>query len=100
MIDRYRASGIPHHQAVTATSRLSSSDPNLQNIPIRTEQGRRVRTAFIPDDGNKMVAIDYSQIELRIMAHLSEDPGLIRLNRDAIFTQLLHLRYLMSHWMM
>ena len=66
-----------YHQAVTATGRLSSSDPNLQNIPIRTEQGRRVRTAFIPDNGNKLVAIDYSQIELRIMAHLSEDGGLI-----------------------
>jgi DNA polymerase-1 len=66
-----------YHQAVTATGRLSSSDPNLQNIPIRTEQGRRVRKAFIPSDGYKMVAIDYSQIELRIMAHLSGDKGLI-----------------------
>ena len=66
-----------YHQAVTATGRLSSTDPNLQNIPIRTAQGRRVRQAFIPDDGFKMVAIDYSQIELRIMAHLSGDSGLI-----------------------
>ena len=66
-----------YHQAVAATGRLSSSDPNLQNIPIRTEQGRRVRKAFIPEPGNKMVAIDYSQIELRIMAHLSGDEGLI-----------------------
>ena len=66
-----------YHQAVAATGRLSSSDPNLQNIPIRTEQGRRVRKAFIPESGNKMVAIDYSQIELRIMAHLSGDEGLI-----------------------
>ncbi len=66
-----------YHQAVTATGRLSSSDPNLQNIPIRTEQGRRVRTAFIPEADCKMVAIDYSQIELRIMAHLSGDSGLI-----------------------
>ncbi len=66
-----------YHQAVAATGRLSSSDPNLQNIPIRTEQGRRVRKAFIPETGNKMVAIDYSQIELRIMAHLSGDSGLI-----------------------
>ncbi len=66
-----------YHQAVTATGRLSSTDPNLQNIPIRTEEGRRVRQAFVPRDGYKIVAADYSQIELRIMAHLSEDQGLL-----------------------
>ncbi len=66
-----------YHQAGTATGRLSSSDPNLQNIPVRTAQGRRVRQAFVPPAGYKMVAADYSQIELRIMAHLSEDPSLV-----------------------
>jgi DNA polymerase-1 len=67
-----------YHQAVTATGRLSSSDPNLQNIPIRTEQGRRIRQAFVAPNGYKLLAADYSQIELRIMAHLSGDEGLRR----------------------
>jgi DNA polymerase-1 len=76
-----RATGRVHtsyHQAVAATGRLSSSDPNLQNIPIRTEEGRRIRQAFVPEPGCRMVAADYSQIELRIMAHLSGDAGLVQ----------------------
>ncbi|WP_286240564.1 DNA polymerase I [Neptuniibacter halophilus] len=66
-----------YHQAVTATGRLSSTDPNLQNIPVRTQEGRRIRHAFVAPQGCKIVAADYSQIELRIMAHLSQDQGLL-----------------------
>ncbi len=66
-----------YHQAVTATGRLSSSDPNLQNIPVRNEEGRRIRQAFVAQSGYKILAVDYSQIELRIMAHLSGDKALL-----------------------
>lgn len=71
-----------YHQAVAATGRLSSTDPNLQNIPIRTEEGRRIRKAFVAPPGYKVMAADYSQIELRIMAHLSQDDGLISAFRE------------------
>jgi len=67
-----------YHQAVAATGRLSSSDPNLQNIPVRTEEGRRIRQAFVASPGRVLLAADYSQIELRIMAHLSSDKGLLK----------------------
>ena len=71
-----------YHQAVTATGRLSSTDPNLQNIPIRNEEGRRIRQAFIAPHGYKILAVDYSQIELRIMAHLSGDKALLEAFRE------------------
>ncbi|MET0617156.1 MAG: DNA polymerase I, partial [Luteibacter sp.] len=67
-----------YHQGAVATGRISSSDPNLQNIPVRTEEGRRIRQAFVAPPGWRIVAADYSQIELRIMAHLSSDEGLVR----------------------
>jgi len=70
-----------YNQTVAATGRLSSSDPNLQNIPIRTAEGRRIREAFVPDEGHVLLSADYSQIELRLLAHLSKDPGLT----DAFF---------------
>ena len=71
-----------YHQAVAATGRLSSTDPNLQNIPIRTPEGRRIRQAFVAPEGQVLLAADYSQIELRIMAHLSADPGLMKAFAD------------------
>lgn len=73
-----------YHQAVTATGRLSSSDPNLQNIPVRSEEGRRIRQAFIAEPGYTVLAADYSQIELRIMAHLSQDAGLMKAFQDGL----------------
>lgn len=72
------------HQAVTATGRLSSSDPNLQNIPVKTEEGRKIRKAFIAEKNHKLIAADYSQIELRIMAHLSQDRGLLNAFKNNI----------------
>ncbi|MDO6461615.1 DNA polymerase I [Granulosicoccaceae sp. 1_MG-2023] len=80
-----KASGRVHtsyHQAVASTGRLSSSDPNLQNIPVRTEEGRKIRSAFVAPEGYRIMAADYSQIELRIMAHLSGDEGLLQAFRD------------------
>jgi DNA polymerase-1 len=71
-------------QAVAATGRLSSSDPNLQNIPVRTELGREIRRAFVPADGYKLVSCDYSQIELRLLAHYCEDPVLVSAFRDGV----------------
>ncbi|WP_414502745.1 DNA polymerase I [Zymobacter sp. IVIA_5232.4 C2] len=77
LVDHQQRVHTSYHQAVTATGRLSSSDPNLQNIPVRTELGRQIRKAFVARDGYRIVAADYSQIELRIMAHLSGDKGLL-----------------------
>ena len=68
----------------TATGRLSSTNPNLQNIPIKSEEGRRIRQAFVPKAGSKIIAADYSQIELRIMAHLSKDEQLCRAFHEGI----------------
>jgi DNA polymerase-1 len=73
-----------YHQAVAATGRLSSSNPNLQNIPIRTSRGRKIRKAFVAPPGNLILAADYSQIELRIMAHLSGDPGLLKAFHEGV----------------
>ncbi|MBC7421790.1 MAG: DNA polymerase I [Bdellovibrio sp.] len=70
------------NQALTATGRFSSTNPNLQNIPIRTEKGQKVRKAFVAAPGKKLLSVDYSQIELRVLAHISEDPGLIRAFKD------------------
>jgi DNA polymerase-1 len=77
MVDAAGRLHTSYHQAVAATGRLSSSDPNLQNIPIRSEEGRKIRQAFVPQASWRMLAADYSQIELRIMAHLSGDEGLV-----------------------
>mgnify|MGYP002620778744 CR=1 FL=1 len=82
LVDAHSRVHTSYHQAVAATGRLSSSDPNLQNIPIRTAEGRRIRQAFIAPEGYRLVAADYSQIELRIMAHLSGDEGLLQAFRE------------------
>jgi DNA polymerase I len=82
LVDAQSRVHTSYHQAVAATGRLSSSDPNLQNIPIRTAEGRRIRQAFIAPEGYRLVAADYSQIELRIMAHLSGDEGLLQAFRE------------------
>jgi DNA polymerase-1 len=70
------------NQALTATGRLSSTNPNIQNIPIKTERGQRVRKSFVAAPGKKLLSVDYSQIELRVLAHISEDPGLIKAFQD------------------
>ena len=82
MVDDRSRLHTSYHQAVAATGRLSSTEPNLQNIPIRTEEGRRIRKAFVAPEGCKLLAADYSQIELRIMAHLSGDSGLRKAFED------------------
>ncbi len=88
-----------YHQAVTATGRLSSTDPNLQNIPVRNEEGRRIRRAFIAPEDYVIVSADYSQIELRIMAHLSRDKGLLTAFAEGrIFTGRRRLKYLAYRW--
>ena len=80
-------------QATVATGRLASSDPNLQNIPVRSEEGRRIRTAFIAPPGHSLVSADYSQVELRIMAHLSEDKRLLEafLQGEDVHLSLIHI---------
>ena len=84
LVDKEGRLHTSYHQAVTATGRLSSSDPNLQNIPVRTAEGRRIRQAFTAGPGHKIVAADYSQIELRIMAHLSNDASLQQAFADGL----------------
>ncbi len=88
-----------YHQAVTATGRLSSTDPNLQNIPVRNEEGRRIRQAFIAPEDYVIVSADYSQIELRIMAHLSRDKGLLTAFAEGkISTVQRRQKCLVCHW--
>lgn len=82
MVDSHSRIHTHFNQAFTATGRLSSTDPNIQNIPIKTEKGRKVRQAFISDSGKKLLSLDYSQIELRVLAHISEDKGLIKAFQD------------------
>ncbi|AZZ37687.1 DNA polymerase I [Bdellovibrio sp. qaytius] len=82
MVDANSRIHTHFNQAFTATGRLSSTDPNIQNIPIKTEKGRKVRQAFISDSGKKLLSLDYSQIELRVLAHISEDKGLIKAFQD------------------
>jgi len=86
-ITKLKSTYTDKYQAVAATGRLSSSEPNLQNIPVRTAEGRRIRDAFVADKGNVLIAADYSQVELRIMAHLSRDEGLLRAFADGSVAQ-------------